>query len=477
MSNRSDHVIRSSAYNEGFAAYKEGKTECPYASRCDSSGYNKWREDWWAGWLESRRLSDEAKRKRRKFTGALLGTVATFLACCSIAVAQVQLMSPEKESALRASIPEIDSPELAAKIAEATLYTDAEMPPAYQFQPLTDGQGVNGTVFYTPRAKLNNIRSETNGNREFPWRTPGGLDFAEGVTDEFRFIWLPKREDGTPHPVVVYRDQLEKSDSVNMPIPTGYRWIFPVDTVIGEVLVMRFSDGLMYTYEMRVRTREIDDWEVEIFRPFPTLASLKQRIAEVRPDSQVLTKLDGGEIEVSTLEDTQHPRRAFTAKAGVYTLPPIPNDLAKQLLTTTPFRSSMGGVFAEGSKHVAFSPTAEHQESIVPPRYLGTFLGTDRESCAKCHEHTLRHVDRFENTEWYGYLRGSDGIFSFHPIEPSSIGPPDKRVQFRASLVNSGMVATFDPAQHDPSVYKIAPRFENRPAASYPRTGRTTVRN
>lgn len=397
--------------------------------------------------------------------------------CSTASAQQARLMSVEKESALRASIPEINDSELARKIAEATLYTDTEMPPAYQFQPLAGGRGIDGTVFYSPRAKLNSIRSETNGNREFPWRTPGGLDFAESVTDEFRFIWLPKRDDGRPWPVVVYRDQLEKSDSVNMPVPTGYRWIFPVDTVIGEVLVMRFSDGLLYTYEMRVRTREVDDWEVEIFRPFPTLESLKRRITEVAPNSQLLTDLDVVALGPAKLEDTQHERRAFSTVAANFTLPPIGSELAKQLLTTTPFVASMGGIFATDRSSTAFAPTATHQESIVPPKYLATFLGTDRESCANCHQHTLRHVDRFSHDEWYGYVRGSDGIFSFHPIEAASIGPPDKPVRFNSTLVEAGMVETFDPARHPSTVYQIAPRFENRPAASYPRTGRQTVRN
>ncbi|MFM9961465.1 MAG: hypothetical protein ACKV2Q_09580 [Planctomycetaceae bacterium] len=410
----------------------------------------------------------------RIFTLAVLMAVAFSVETCR---AQAQLMSAEKEAALRASIPAIDDDVLARKIGEATLYTDAEMPPAYQFQPLAGGQGVDGTVFYTPEARLNNIRRFTNGNKEFPWRTPGGLDFAESVTDEFRFIWLPKRGDGTPWPVVIYRDQLEKSDSVNMPIPTGYRWIFPADTVIGEVLVMKFSDGMLYTYEMRVRTRELDDWDVEIFRPFPTLESLKQRIADLRPGAEVLTKFDSAEMTIESLEDREHPRRAFQATATTYRLPPIPNDLAKQLLSTTPFRSSVGEAFVEGSKSRAFAPTAEHQESIVPPKYLATFLGSERESCANCHQHTLRHVDRFQNSEWYGYIRGSDGIFSFHPVEPASIGPPDKRVVLRRALTESGMVATFDPSLHPNSIYGVAPRFENRPAASYPNTGRRTIRN
>lgn len=69
-------------------AYKLGKSECPYPSRCESTGYSKRREDWWAGWLESRTVSDEAKRKRRTFTGSLLGAVCAVILCCSMVNAQ-----------------------------------------------------------------------------------------------------------------------------------------------------------------------------------------------------------------------------------------------------------------------------------------------------------------------------------------------------------------------------------------------------
>lgn len=394
------------------------------------------------------------------------------------AAAQFQLMPPGKEAALRASIPPITDDGMAQIIREATLYTDAEMPLAYQFQPINGGVGADYTVFYSPFVRLNNIDPFTNGNREFPWRTPGGLDRAEETTKEFRFIWLPRRENGQPWPVVVYRGAMDKSDSVNMPIPRmGWRWIFPAGTVLGEVLAMEFSDGYEYTYEMRVRIRGEQDWDVEIYRPFPTLADLKDRIEELRPGAPGLRHFDNVALRPEILQDRNHPRRAFQEAGAQYTLPAMPPDLVKQLLTTTPFRPVQGVSFVSRGDVAAFAATAANEQNIVPREYLATFLGADAESCSNCHKHTLRHVDRFQNREWYGYIRGSDGIFSFHPVEPSSIGPPDKGVRLRESLVNAGMVAMYDPSQHPAERYTIAPEFQNLPAAFYPNTGRRTIRN
>lgn len=394
---------------------------------------------------------------------------AIWLGLVTCGRSQVRLMSADKEAALRASIPPLDDPVMERKIAEAMLYTEAEMPLAYQFQPINGDVGTATTVFYSPYVRLNNIDPFTNGNREFPWRTPGGIDTAENTTDEFRFIWLPKRSDGRPYPVVVYRDVLEKSDSVNMPIPQGWRWIYPAGTTIGEVLCMTFSDGLKYTYEIRTRTREIDDWDVDIFRPFPTAQSLQERLAQV--DERAAAELANARVVPGQLEDKNHPRRAFVSRAGVLTLPRLSRETSAFLLTTATFRSAVGESFAGD----AFAPLATHDESIVPRGYTATFLGTDRTTCINCHKHTLRHVDRFQNRDWYGYIRGSDGIFSFHPIEPLSIGPPNKPVRLRPAFVSSGMVETYDQARHPRNMYQALRSVENLPAASYPRTGSITV--
>jgi hypothetical protein len=79
-------------------------------------------------------------------------------------------------------------------------------------------------------------------------------------------------------------------------------------------------------------------------------------------------------------------------------------------------------------------------------------------SCAKCHESTLKHVDEFDTPrQWYGRVRGSDRIFTFHPIEPASIstnGAP-RQVRLRQAFVDSGLVAWYDRSKHPSDVYQV----------------------
>lgn len=388
---------------------------------------------------------------------------------------QIQIMPAVKEQALRASVPPITDADMARKIVEATLYTETEMPRAHQFQELSGGQGNPFTVFYSDYTRVNNIDRFTTNNREFPWLNPGGLDATTSERGEFRFIYLPRKPDGRVWPVVVYRDQLDKSDSVNMPIPTGWKWVFPYGTVLGEVLTMKFSDGYQYTYEMRLRIREIDDWEIEVYRPFPTLQSLYDGIRKVRPD--LLKKFNDVQMVNRTLEDRQHNmRRGFSSSAAELALPALPPDVVKYLLTRTTFQPCMGKKFATSEGNVtlaAFAPTTKHAEQIVPTNYQATFIGSDRDSCKQCHQDTMRHTDRFQNRDWYGWTRGSDGIFSFLPIEPSSIGQ-GRPVRLRSDMQRAGMVEMYDAKQHPANMYSTS-RYDVTPAKSYPRTGQVTI--
>jgi hypothetical protein len=59
-------------------------------------------------------------------------------------------------------------------------------------------------------------------------------------------------------------------------------------------------------------------------------------------------------------------------------------------------------------------------------------------------------------------VRGSDGIFSFHPFAPSSIsgnGFP-QTVSIREDLRRTGVVAHFNAKKHSDSVYRKTKHFE-----------------
>jgi hypothetical protein len=151
-----------------------------------------------------------------------------------------------------------------------------------------------------------------------------------------------------------------------------------------------------------------------------------------------------------------HRRVAFDVGAGVETLPRLGEDLAAELLDSTPFKSALGAAWRRTGETTVFAPHADEPFSIVPPNYHGTFLGTDTDSCKNCHEHTLKHVDQFDaQRDWYGYIRGSDQIFTWHPIEPSAIsrsGAP-QQVRLRRAFVEGGVLEQYDRQRHPESRY------------------------
>jgi hypothetical protein len=73
----------------------------------------------------------------------------------------------------------------------------------------------------------------------------------------------------------------------------------------------------------------------------------------------------------------------------------------------------------------------------------------------------VRDFDYFR--DWYGRIRGSDGIFSFHPFEPWSVsdnGAPQS-VQLRSELIQAGVLEGYTPKKHDPARYAEVPRMRD----------------
>lgn len=173
---------------------------------------------------------------------------------------QVKLMSPEREAELRQFFPKVADAEVAALLADPDLilYTDEEMPRAYQHS-----RGVHSPLYNISATRPREPHG--NGNKEFPWGDAGGTHRCEGVRS-FRFFRLPKRENGSHWPVVWY--QSVKSEG------PGIVWVFPRGTIFGEVLTLRGPDKKDYTFELRLRRRMQQTWEVDVFRPFTTSQAL-----------------------------------------------------------------------------------------------------------------------------------------------------------------------------------------------------------
>ncbi len=374
----------------------------------------------------------------------------------AVRTTNVRLMSPQREATFRKFLPKVDDADVQAILDDPSLilYTDQEMPECYQ---IWDGQ-LPGLHSVSYNISADNGEPYGNGNIEFPWGHPAGTHRAANVTS-FRFVRLPKDANGKVMPITWYRKHLS-GDSAQ-----GYAWVYPVGTVFGEVLTMKAPWGTSYTFEMRLRVRENGDWNVDVYRPFPTAEDLSHRIKELRPEwsknaqlAKLVKHLDSPvKMQKRVLADN-HPGRVIYQTMGVDTLPPAGDDaLVVKLLTQTTFQSALGSTWRKSTNGLhTCAPTTTARFHVVPANYDAGFIEADRVSCRRCHETTNRHVRDFQaGRDWYGRVRGSDGIFSFHPFDPSSIshngygGTP----QMRSELVRGGLLERFNPNRHSSRVY------------------------
>lgn len=388
---------------------------------------------------------------------------------------QVQIMPAEKLASLRQSLPGTEKDVWQEFFDDPTTlyYTSTEMPVAYQHA--MGGLVVSGSFMgrggsamqSTFHWALNNISGDANerqkpdgeggnANVEFPWRhnVAGGTDESRGIAITFKMMRLPKKDSGSPWPVAWYSDVLGGSDQGPQSV---LNWIFPKGTTFAEVLVMKDSKATLHTWEVRLRIRESNYWDVDVLKPFPTSSELAAALKREGYQSEQVMR--PRVIQMARLFDGLHRKPAFNVLAGVDELPTLGEDLAAKLLDSTPFKSAVGAVWHAGTNGVdALSPTTNERFSIVPPGFHGTFIGNDTESCKNCHRHTLKHVDEFDSVrQWYGRVRGGDQIFSWNPVEPSSVADNGAsiRVVLRRAFVEAGMLEQYDKAKHPTDMYSL----------------------
>ncbi len=369
-----------------------------------------------------------------------------------------QLVSVDKEQRLRGYLPKVNDERVQAMLEDRSLifYTEQEMPSAYQDW----SSGLPGIHSPSYNVSANGSEPYGNANVEFPWGAPGGTHRSPNIS-KFRFLWLPRTEDGKLQPIVWYRKQLRGSSSL------GYAWTFPVGSVVGEVLQIRSPQGKLYTFELRLRTRETGEWSVDVFRPFTTSSRLAERITELKPDwrnnPQVTRLVNHLEqpiaLQRQVLADASHSTRVFQQAMGVDNLPAVGDDgLVAKLLTETVFESALGATWRTGTNGVhTVAPTTDVAFHIVPARYDAGFIEVDRISCMRCHETVNQHVNDFNfGRDWYGRVRGSDGIFSIHPFDPNYVSYSgfSQPAQINPTLVSAGLIAKFDPTKHSSDIYQ-----------------------
>lgn len=393
--------------------------------------------------------------------------ILILLAAAAPSIVRGQLVSAEKEQAFRALLPEVVDAELAAILRGPLLiYTNHEMPAAYQdWNSLPGIHSTMNNVSADPAEAAKGDGRGGNANREFPWKEPGGADLSE--VHSFRFIHLPLDSSGRRLPIVWHRAYLKGSTSGHH----GYSWTFPNGAAVGEVLYQAGPDGYGYAFEIRTRTKTAGQWAVDVYRPFPTLRALVRQIRRLRPlwreNARLRAAIERLESRSTVrvnkyLGDDNHVKRpAFRQWASADYLPDFGDDrLVAELLKTTPFESCSGQIWRDDfTGPNVFAPTTEARWHIVPRHYQAGFIEVGETSCTRCHQSVNKHATEFEDAftgrQWYGRVRGSDQIFSFHPFALSSIADNGASlpVRMRGELVSAGIVAQFDGRIHTAARY------------------------
>lgn len=334
-----------------------------------------------------------------------------------------------------------------------------------------------------------------NPNILFPWNPlAGALHLSHeaqtgknisGVRD-FKIFDLPVQRANDPNPgefwpVTWFTFRLTDTFSPNDK-DTFYNWMYPVGTVLFEIITLKDSEDNRYVCEVRVRIRESDRWAVDRFMPCPTAKDLQQAILEWPKDwegrEEYLAFLrDNDTPQPSTLTSGDRGSRRFGTNGLSFhvtcnqdVLPPLPHDLVKAILLYRPFKSVLGKEWKPGCTGV----TTLAEFNIVPYGYLGGFVGIDVKSCTRCHIDGLGSSrERDAEVPWYGRIRGNytrneliprrsensgGSILSLHMQEPLvSIGQVEAQ-PFKPNqmFVSTGMLAHYkqDPVRFPAHIYQ-----------------------
>lgn len=315
------------------------------------------------------------------------------------------------------TFPSTDSEEIAAIVQDPRtfFYDDSVIPPAYQHA------GGLHDVRYNISADPN---ERVGHGFEFPWRSSAGSHpQSKSKTTGIKALLLPP-----DLPVVYWTEQRNGHPVV--------RWIFPRNTEVLECLFIQDAGKTWYPYELRRRTRLKDTWGIAVYAPIKTRDDLELHVPGIKLTSQT-----------NIMRDPKHVRKAFHVRQREFILPTIPAATVRKVLS---------GTFQEITGE-RFPLTARERFSIVPDRYFGAFAGDDENSCVTCHSDTAVSVRAFDRgRDWYGRIRGDDGILSFHPFAKSSISRNGFTVAARINpqLKSRGMVAKFNPSTHTKENYR-----------------------
>lgn len=390
---------------------------------------------------------------RRRAAFVFTEVFAMLILLCALTLEQVrpvQILPARALDEIRQSLPDVDDPETQRILRDAgTLWYDEEsMPQAYQ-DPIPPITGLRN-----PSSPVAPAEIFAGGRFRFPWGFTAGTHRCGPAVSTVKFVALPRVRD-VLLPVVYWREGLE------------YRWVFPRRTMVGEVLYLSHpSNGHRYVFEIRTRTKEPDQWTVNVLRPYPTSTHLYRRLEEIGQGSSRLARhlQDPPVLPAAALADGFG---AMRSDGHIDVLPPIDDDLAIRLLQT-PFLSCHGERWmADRSSDgpASYAPTTDDPFSIVPANYDGGVLEVSDANCAQCHQNCSEPIALFDSQRvLYGRIWGSDQVFSWHPFDPIHVLADEDYAggdgNLRRSFLDAGIVQPFDADRHLPDYYTVLPRRE-----------------
>jgi len=354
-------------------------------------------------------------------------------------------MSRDRERAFRGIFPRTSDPDINVILTDPDLilYTNSEMPLARQ-------------IWSNVSSGIHSINYDISGGadsfgrgsaHEFPWKDAAGTHrVPNSELVEVRAMLLPK-VNGTRQPIVYWYTKQDYARGMFDSGRTKIEWTYPHGTVFLELLGRKLSNGTTMPFELRVRVREPGGWSVDVFRPFVVSTNLSAALASIDADESQRIALRPI-IRSETMHDSTHTdKQAINLTANYEQLPTYSNATVMALLRNRTFQSALGEEWRDG----VVIPAG----GINPAGYRA-IMEVDSQSCARCHESTNRHVSHFQlRRDWYGNVRGSDHILSFHIFAPSCVSHDgmNKAVVYRRELVRWNLLEPFDLRKHTSTFY------------------------
>ncbi len=284
---------------------------------------------------------------------------------------------------------------------------------------------------------------------------------AGGKDDSNVFVlnfWLPPRDaSGKALPVNWWKNG------------SHWHWVFPVGTVIGEMLMMRdpADPQQWFTFEIRSRVRELNQWRTDVFRPFTNALDLAEAIKFARPEWQrsdlgaLISHLENSQTLTAARLDSRPYEAAVPSIAGFYDYLPETTDhaLIKEFLLARVFQSSMNQHWkADGDKRT-YAAATKASFHIVPKGFIGGMLENSEASCKRCHDQTSRPLGQLDGKViLYGEIWGEDQTFTWHPfnINSDAFTVSDGSRAENPRMVQAGLIINRKPVAGDPTYAELA---------------------